>query len=100
MPETTKPRKDKIVYFGPMGCRTGCYLLMAGDLDSKEIVPFITGMFEFVRDFEGELPGAAPMDCGNYLNTMWIWPNMWPIAIWKIRCTISTTHTFDLSGKG
>ena len=41
---------------------------MAGDLDSKDIVPFITGMFEFVRDFEGELPGAAPMDCGNYLD--------------------------------
>ena len=60
--------KDKIVYFGPMGCRTGCYLLMAGDLDSKDILSFITGMFEFVRDFEGELPGAAPMDCGNYLD--------------------------------
>lgn len=60
--------KDKIVYFGPMGCRTGCYLLMAGDYSSKEIAPFITGMFEFVRDFEGELPGQAPEDCGNWLD--------------------------------
>lgn len=60
--------KDKIVYFGPMGCRTGCYLLMAGDLDSKDIVSFITGMFEFIRDFEGEIPGASPSDCGNYLD--------------------------------
>ena len=59
---------DKVIYFGPMGCRTGCYLLMAGDLDSKDIVDFIIGMFEFVRDFEGELPGAEPMDCGNYLD--------------------------------
>lgn len=60
--------KDKIVYFGPMGCRTGCYLLLAGDFESKDIVPFITEMFEFIRDFEGEIPGARPEDCGNYLD--------------------------------
>lgn len=58
--------KDKIVYFGPMGCRTGNYLVMAGDLDSKDIVGLITKTFEFVRDFEGEIPGAAPHDCGNW----------------------------------
>jgi len=60
--------KDKIIYFGPMGCRTGFYLLLAGDLDSKEIVPLITETFEFIRDFQGEVPGASPMDCGNYLD--------------------------------
>lgn len=60
--------KNKIIYFGPMGCRTGFYLLLAGDLDSKEIVPLITETFEFIRDFQGEVPGASPMDCGNYLD--------------------------------
>lgn len=61
--------EDKIVYFGPMGCRTGCYLLLAGNYDSKDIVPLIRGMFQFIADFsEEELPGAAPRDCGNYLD--------------------------------
>lgn len=60
--------KDRIIYFGPMGCRTGFYLLLAGDLTSREIVPLITETFEFIRDFQGEIPGAAPRDCGNYLD--------------------------------
>ena len=60
--------RDKIVYFGPMGCRTGFYLILAGDLESKDIVELVTAMFEFVRDFEGEIPGASPRDCGNYLD--------------------------------
>ena len=60
--------KERVIYFGPMGCRTGCYLLLAGDLESKDIVAFVTGMFEFVRDFEGEVPGASAKDCGNYLD--------------------------------
>ncbi|MBQ1902436.1 MAG: S-ribosylhomocysteine lyase [Lachnospiraceae bacterium] len=59
---------DKVVYFGPMGCRTGCYMLLAGELTSKEVVPLVTGMFEFIRDFEGDIPGAAARDCGNYLD--------------------------------
>lgn len=59
---------DQIVYFGPMGCRTGFYLLLAGDYESKEIVPLIIRTFEFIRDFEGEIPGASPRDCGNYLD--------------------------------
>ena len=58
--------KDKTVYFGPMGCRTGFYLLLAGDLSSKDIVPLMIEMFEFIRDYEG--PGASPRDCGNYLD--------------------------------
>lgn len=59
---------DRVVYFGPMGCRTGCYLLLAGDLTSHELVPLIKEMFTFIRDFEGEIPGAAPEQCGNYLD--------------------------------
>ena len=60
--------KDRVIYFGPMGCRTGFYLLLAGDLTSREIVPLVTGMYEFARDFEGEVPGASAKDCGNYLD--------------------------------
>jgi len=60
--------KDRVVYFGPMGCRTGFYVLLAGDLTSAEIVPLMTKMYEFIRDFEGEVPGASPKDCGNYLD--------------------------------
>ncbi len=59
---------DKTIYFGPMGCRTGFYLLLAGDLTSKEIVPLMIEMFEFIRDFKDEVPGANPKDCGNYLD--------------------------------
>lgn len=51
-----------------MGCRTGNYLLLAGDYESKDIVPLMTEMFEFIRDFEGEIPGASAKDCGNYLD--------------------------------
>ncbi len=60
--------KEKTVYFGPMGCRTGFYLILAGKLESKDIVPLVREMYEFIRDFEGEVPGASPMDCGNYLD--------------------------------
>ena len=63
-----KDYADKILYFGPMGCRTGFYLLLAGDYESHEIVGLITGMFEFIRDYEGEIPGAAAACCGNYLD--------------------------------
>ena len=58
----------KIIYFGPMGCRTGFYLLLAGDFDSKDIVPLMIEMWEFIRDFKDEVPGASAKDCGNYLD--------------------------------
>ena len=58
----------KIIYWGPMGCRTGFYLILAGDYESKDIVALITEMYEFIRDFEGDIPGASPRDCGNYLD--------------------------------
>ena len=59
--------KDCIVYWGPMGCLTGNYLLMRGDLQSRDIVELMQRTFRFVADFEGEIPGAAAKDCGNYL---------------------------------
>ena len=59
--------KDNIVYWGPMGCLTGNYLLMKGDLQPSDIVELMKRTFRFVAEFEGEVPGAAPKDCGNYL---------------------------------
>lgn len=60
--------KDKTIYFGPMGCRTGFYLLLAGDYQSKDIVDLMIEMYEFIRDFHDEVPGASAKDCGNYLD--------------------------------
>lgn len=59
--------KDKIVYWGPMGCLTGNYLLMKGKLTSRDILPLMIDAFRFVANYEGEVPGQAPKDCGNYL---------------------------------
>ena len=59
---------DKTVYFGPMGCRTGFYLILAGDYESKDIVELLKEMFAFIRDYTDEVPGAAARDCGNYLD--------------------------------
>ena len=60
--------KDKTIYFGPMGCRTGFYLLLAGKYESKDIVPLMKEMFNFIAKFDGEVPGASAKDCGNYLD--------------------------------
>ena len=57
---------EKIIYFGPMGCRTGFYLLLGGDYSSREVLPLIIETFEFIRDFTGDIPGATPENCGNY----------------------------------
>jgi S-ribosylhomocysteine lyase len=59
--------KDRIIYWGPMGCLTGNYLLLRGDYASKDIVELMKRTFRFVADYEGEIPGAAAKDCGNYL---------------------------------
>lgn len=58
---------DKIIYWGPMGCLTGNYLVMKGDLTSHDIVPLMQETFRFIAEFEGDVPGATPKDCGNYL---------------------------------
>lgn len=59
---------DKTIYFGPMGCRTGFYLILSGEYTSADIVPLMQEMFSFIADFEGDVPGAAAKDCGNYLD--------------------------------
>ena len=59
-------QKDDVVYFGPMGCRTGCYLVMFGDLKSQDVYDLVIDMCDFVINFEGEIPGASPVECGNY----------------------------------
>lgn len=58
--------RDKVIYWGPMGCRTGNYLLLSGDYESADIVPLMRETFRFIADFEGDIPGASPRDCGNY----------------------------------
>ena len=60
--------KDRTVYFGPMGCRTGFYLLLAGDLEPRDVEELVQAMFRCIRDYEGPVPGAAARDCGNYLD--------------------------------
>ena len=60
--------KDKVLYFGPMGCRTGFYLLLTGDYSSYDILPLMREMYTFIADYQGEIPGASPKDCGNYLD--------------------------------
>ena len=69
--------KDKVLYFGPMGCRTGFYLLLAGELTSKDALPLVKATFEFIRDFRGEIPGASARDCGNYLDMNLPMANYW-----------------------
>ena len=59
---------EKTIYFGPMGCRTGCYLLLKGRLEPKDILDLIKRLWKFISTFEGEIPGAAAKDCGNYLD--------------------------------
>ena len=58
--------KDRVIYFGPMGCRTGFYLVLFGVYEPADVADLVLRLFEFARDFEGEIPGATPRDCGNY----------------------------------
>lgn len=60
--------KERVLYFGPMGCRTGFYLLIAGDLNARDVLQLVTDCFRFVAAFDGEVPGACAKDCGNYLD--------------------------------
>lgn len=71
--------KDRVIYWGPMGCLTGNYLLLRGDLQSENIVDLMRRTFKFVAEYEGEIPGAAPRDCGNYLL------HDLPMAKWEAR---------------
>ncbi len=69
--------KNRVIYFGPMGCRTGFYLLLAGELTSRDALPLVTDCFRFIRDFREEVPGASAKDCGNYLDMNLPMANYW-----------------------
>ena len=69
--------KDRVLYFGPMGCRTGFYLLLSGNLSSRDVLPLVTECFRFIRDYRGEVPGVSPRDCGNYLDMNLSMANYW-----------------------
>lgn len=69
--------QDKVLYFGPMGCRTGFYLLLTGDYESKDVVGLVKDCFMFIRDFRGDVPGASARDCGNYLDMNLPMANFW-----------------------
>lgn len=69
--------KEKVLYFGPMGCRTGFYLLLAGDYTSRDVLPLVRECFRFVAGFTGEVPGASAKDCGNYLDMNLPMANYW-----------------------
>ena len=84
--------KDKVIYFGPMGCRTGFYLLLAGDLTSRDALPLVTDCFRFIRDFRGEVPGASAKDCGNYLDMNLPMANYWGAKYAALLETIDETR--------
>ena len=69
--------KDKVLYFGPMGCRTGFYLLLAGSYTSKEVLSLVKDCFRLIAGFQGEVPGASAKDCGNYLDMNLPMANFW-----------------------
>ena len=69
--------KDRVLYFGPMGCRPGFYLLLAGDYTSRDVLPLVLDCFRFIRDYQGDVPGASPKDCGNYLDMNLNMANFW-----------------------
>lgn len=80
----------KTLYFGPMGCRTGFYLLLAGDYTPRDVLPLMIEMFEFIRDYRGAVPGAAARDCGNYLDL-----NLTMAGFWAKRYLENTLYVID-----
>lgn len=89
----------KMIYWGPMGCRTGNYLLLNGDYESKDIVPLMIETFEFIRDFEGEVPGASGKDCGNYLDMNLAWQNILQRSFWMKCFTILNRTDWFIQSK-
>ena len=69
--------KDRVLYFGPMRCRTRFYLLLSANLSSWGVLPLVTACFRVIRDYRGEIPGASPRDCGNYLDMNLSMANYW-----------------------
>ena len=82
---------DRIIYWGPMGCLTGNYLIVRGDLSSRDILPLITETFRFIAGYEGDIPGASPKDCGNYLLM-----NL-PMAKWEAQKYV--TEVLEVAGE-
>lgn len=81
--------KEKVLYFGPMGCRTGFYLLLFGDYTSEDVLPLVKNCFRFVADFADEVPGASAKDCGNYLDMNLPMANYWGKRYAKLLETIT-----------
>lgn len=84
-------RKNEIVYFGPMGCRTGFYLIMFGDLKSEDIYKLIVDMCDFIIGYNGDIPGAKPEECGNYLEQNL---NMAKYYIKRYKATLENDRNF------
>lgn len=82
--------KERTVYFGPMGCRTGFYMILHGDYTSRDAVPLVTEMFRFISSFEGEIPGAKPDECGN-----WSDQNLTMAKYWADRYLENTLTDID-----
>ena len=76
--------KNSVIYFGPMGCRTGFYLILAGALTSADALPLVKECFRFIADFTGDVPGASPKDCGNYLDMNLPMANYWGKRYWDV----------------
>ena len=84
--------KDKVLYFGPMGCRTGFYLLLAGAYTSWDVLELVKDCFRFVADFKGEVPGASARDCGNYLDMNLPMANYWGKRYWDLLSNIDESR--------
>ena len=84
--------KDRVLYFGPMGCRTGFYLLLVGDYQPEDILQLIRSCFSFIADFNGEIPGASAMDCGNYLDMNLTMAKFWASRYYKLLETIDNSR--------
>lgn len=84
--------KDRVLYFGPMGCRTGFYLLLIGNLTSEDVLPLVKGCFTFIRDYRGAVPGASARDCGNYLDMNLPMANYYGARYSALLETIDRTH--------
>ncbi len=82
--------KDRVVYFGPMGCRTGFYMILHGDYESKDVVELVKELFTFVINYEGEIPGATAIECGNYLDQ-----NLSVAKYWANRYLKNTLECID-----
>ncbi len=83
--------KDRLVYWGPMGCLTGFYIIIKGRIPASELYPVMLEAFRYMRDFEGEVPGATPENCGNYLM------HDLPMAKWEAARYVEYLETADLN---